>query len=54
MPANIPAAKKKQYDDLYEGPATITSTDATDLRFTGSSPTANAARRTTSARSRRT
>ena len=34
MPANIPAAKKKQYDDLYEGPATITSTDATDLRFT--------------------
>ena len=31
---NIPVPKKKQYDDLYEGPATITSTDATDLRFT--------------------
>jgi hypothetical protein len=31
---NIPVPKKKQYDDLYEGLATITSTDATDLRFT--------------------
>lgn len=31
---NIPVPKKKQYDDMYEGLATITSTDATDLRFT--------------------
>jgi len=31
---NIPVPKKKQYEDLYEGLATITSTDATDLRFT--------------------
>ena len=31
---NIPVPKQKQYDDLYEGLATITSTDATDLRFT--------------------
>lgn len=31
---NIPVPKKKQYDDIYEGPATILSTDATDLRFT--------------------
>lgn len=30
---NIPVPKKKQYDDIYEGPATILSTDATDLRF---------------------
>jgi hypothetical protein len=33
-PTNIPVPKKKQYDDIYEGPATILSTDATDLRFT--------------------
>lgn len=32
--ATIPAQKKKTYRDLYEGPATIVSTDATDLRFT--------------------
>lgn len=32
--ATIPAPKKKTYRDLYEGPATIVSTDATDLRFT--------------------
>lgn len=32
--ATIPATKKKTYRDLYEGPATIVSTDATDLRFT--------------------
>jgi hypothetical protein len=31
---NIPVPKNKQYDDMYEGLATITSTDATDLRFT--------------------
>lgn len=31
---NIPVPKKKQYEDLYEGLATIMSTDATDLRFT--------------------
>lgn len=31
---NIPVPKDKQYDNLYEGPATIVSTDATDLRFT--------------------
>ena len=31
---NIPVPKKKIYRDLYEGPATIVSTDATDLRFT--------------------
>lgn len=27
------AVKPKQYDNIYEGPATIVSTDATDLRF---------------------
>ena len=32
--ATIPAPKKKTYRDLYEGPATIVSTDATYLRFT--------------------
>lgn len=32
--ATIPAPKSKTYRDLYEGPATIVSTDATDLRFT--------------------
>ena len=30
----LPTPKKKQYDDIYEGLATIVSTDATDLRFT--------------------
>lgn len=32
--ATIPAPKNKTYRDIYEGPATILSTDATDLRFT--------------------
>jgi hypothetical protein len=32
--ATILTPKKKTYRDLYEGPATIVSTDATDLRFT--------------------
>lgn len=32
--ATIPSPKNKTYRDLYEGPATILSTDATDLRFT--------------------
>lgn len=30
----VAAVKPKQYDTIYEGPATIVSTDATDLRFT--------------------
>lgn len=40
---NIPVPKKKQYEYLYEGPATITSTDATDLRFTDGLPEEEAA-----------
>ncbi|MBQ4200611.1 MAG: hypothetical protein II649_12135 [Kiritimatiellae bacterium] len=33
-PTATAAVKPKQYDTIYEGPATIVSTDATDLRFT--------------------
>ena len=30
----VQTPKSKQYDDIYEGPATIESVDATNLRFT--------------------